>query len=495
MKQFDSSEETTLRQMVWSFMDTFGSKGIYLSIQLVLARILTPSDFGVIGIVSIFIVLSTVLFDSGFANALIREKDPSEGDYSTVFIYNVLVASTLYIVLFFSAGLISRFFETPQILGILRVLGLVLIIDAIGFVQRVQLTRKLQFNVLMKINILCPILSGIIAIGFALNGYGIWSLVIKLLLTQVLLAVLYSFTNRWRPSLVFSKTSFKHLFDFGWKLLVAKLISQFYENLYALIIGSGFSMTTLGFFTNAQKLSTSASYSIESSVEKVSYPVLSKFQDDEPRLKAAFQKTFKNTVFITFPIMLVLAAIAPALFGLLLGEDWLPAIPYFQIMCFAGIFTPLHSLNLNLLQIKGRSDLYLLKTILGNMIATVVVGVVLFFNLGIYGLLWGLLVDYFISYFNNASHTKKMIGYSIIDQVKDIRKVFILSICTASVVYSFNYIVYLNNFFLLTFQLIVSAVIYIGLSYLFKVKELETVYQLSQPIQKRILLGKRVSKV
>lgn len=490
MKPFDTPKETTLKQMVWSFIDTFGSKAVYLFIQLFMARLLAPSDFGVIGIVSIFVVLSTVIFDSGFANALLREKESSQADYSTVFLYNVSVASVLYIVLFFSAGLISHFFETPQIVSVMRIFGIVLIIDAIGFIQRIQLTKKLQFNLLMKINIICPILSGFVGIGFALSGYGIWSLVIKLLLTQFLLALLYSLNNRWVPSLIFSKTSFSYLFDFGWKLLVAKLISQFYENLYALIIGRGFSMATLGFYTKAQTLSTSASYSIESSVEKVSYPLLSKFQDDAPRLKMAFQKTFKNTVFITFPVMLTLAAIAPALFRLLLGDNWLPAIPYFQIMCLAGIFTPLHSLNLNILQVKGRSDLFLRKSIIGNLIATVIVGTVIFLNLGVYGLLWGLVIDYFISYFNNASHTKQMIGYSIPNQLNDIKKILFISMFTAALVYSLNTILDTNDLILITTQLLTSGVSYYILSHLFKIQELDTLYKLIHPIQRMIVVKK-----
>lgn len=490
MKAAEPMKETAVKQMIWSFIDTFGSKAVYLFIQLFMARLLLPSDFGVIGIASIFIILSTVVFDSGFANALLREQESSQADYSTVFIYNITLATLLYIILFFSAGLISYYFETPQLVSVIRVLGIVLIIDAIGFVQRIQLTKKLQFNLLMKINIICPILSGIVGIGFALSGFGIWSLVIKLLLTQCLLALLYSLNNRWIPSLIFSKASFSRLFDFGWKLLVAKLISQFYENLYALIIGRGFSMATLGFYTKAQTLSTSASYSIESSVEKVSYPLLSKFQDDEIRLKSAFQKTFRNTVFLTFPIMLTLAAVAPALFSLILGDNWIQAIPYFQIMCIAGIFTPLHSLNLNILQIKGRTDLFLRKSIIGNVIATVIVSSVLLFNLGVYGLLWGLVLDYFISYFNNASHTKKLIGYSILNQLQDIQVIFLISLITAASVHSLNTLPLANDFMLIALQLAVSGAVYSLLAHLFKLQELETVYQLIESVQKVIVVKK-----
>lgn len=490
MSKEQNASQNTIRHMIWSFIDTFGSKAIFLIIQLFLARMLLPSDFGVIGIVTIFIVMSTVLFDSGFSNALLRDKNTSQDDYSTVFIYNVTVSLLLYVFLFISAGWISIFFETPQIIPVLRVLGLVLVIDALGFTQRIQLTKKLKFNVLMKINIVCPIISGVVGITLALAGFGVWSLVIKLLLTQCLQATLYFYNNRWIPSIKFSKYSFNHLFSFGWKLLVAKLISQFYENLYGLIIGRGFSMETLGFYTKAQTLSTSASYSIESSVEKVSYPVLSKFQDDTPRLRRAFQKTFKSTVFITFPVMLTMASVAPALFGLLLGPNWIPGIPYFQIMCLAGIFTPLHSLNLNILQVKGRSDLFLRKSIIGNFIATIIVGSVLLFDLGVNGLLWGLVMDYFISYFNNASHTKQMIGYSILDQLKDIAKIFIISVVTATSVLIVQSIYITNDFIMLITQSILSIVVYFSLCYLFKIEELNLLLNFTKPLQ-RLLIEKK----
>lgn len=492
MKKVDHTTKSTITHMIWSFIDTFGSKAVFLFIQLFLARILLPADFGVIGIATIFIVMSTVLYDSGFANALLRETDSSQEDYSTVFIYNMLVSSILYIVLFTTADLISYFFKTPEITTVIRVLGIVLIVDAAGFVQRIQLTKKLEFNLLMKINIFCPIVSGIIGIVLALSGFGIWSLVTKLLLTQLLQSALYILNNRWVPSLKFTKKSFARLFDFGWKLLVAKLISQFYENLYGLIIGRGFSMATLGFYTKAQSLSTSASYSIESSVEKVSYPVLSKFKEDIPRLRTAYKKTFKSTVFITFPIMLTLAAIAPSLFQLILGPNWNEAIPYFQIMCFAGIFTPLHSLNLNILQIRGRSDLFLRKCIIGNFIATIVVGTVILLNLGVNGLLWGLLVDYFISYFNNASHTKQMIGYSIFNQLKDISKIFALSATTSLFVYSINYINLTNAFTKLTTQVVLSITLYFILSYLFKIEEFKLMLTLIKPLHNKLLVKKGI---
>ncbi|GAB2502073.1 lipopolysaccharide biosynthesis protein [Alkalibacterium psychrotolerans] len=490
MNNNDSYKDSTIKSMIWSFMDTVGSRAIQLIFQLFMARLLLPSDFGVLGIMTMFIMISVTIVDSGFKNGLLREKDSSQTDYSTVFFYNVFMALTLYVLLFFSADLISMFFEIPQLISVIRVLGLVIIIDSIGLMQKVLLTKSMRFGVQMKINIGASIISGLIAIGLALSGYGIWSLVIKVLLLQLLQCLSFIYVNRWRPSLNFSFTSFKQLFNFGWKVLISELLTLMYENLYTVIIGRGFSLTSLGFYSNAQKLSVSASDSIEISIEKVSYPLFSKLKDEGSRLKYGFQKVFKSTVFITFPVMLILASLAPALFRIVLGKNWIPAIPFFQILCLAGMFTPLHNLNLSILQVKGRSDLYLKVKFIEKLIGLVIVTMVLLLRLSIFGLLWGLVLNYFISYFINASYTKKMINYSIIDQLKDIKKITIISFLTSTAVFILNYITNLNDIILISVQGITGLIIYILLSYLFKVEELDTLYHFIKPIQKKFLWKK-----
>lgn len=492
MTNNDSMKDKTIKGMVWSFLDTVGSRLIQLSMQLFLARLLLPYDYGVIGIVTIFIMLSQVLTDSGFTNALIREKDASQEDYSTVFFYNLGVAVTLYSILFFAANYIGLFFELPELAGVLRVYGLIIVVEAIGIVQKIILTKKLAFNVQMKINLSSSVVSGSIAIGFALLGYGVWSLVIKMLLFQFFQTLLYCYVNKWRPSVKFTVSSFKRLFNFGWKILASNIVAVLYENIYILIIGRGFSTASLGFYTNSRKISDAASIPIALSVEKVSYPVLSKFQDDDERLKEGFRRVFRASVFIAFPVMLGLAVTAPPLFRLLLGAQWVPAIPYFQVLCFSALFISLHTINLNILQVKGRSDLFLKVNLFEKGIGFLIIGCVLLLNLGINGLLWGLVLSNFFTYFINASYSKKLIGYSIIEQIKDIRLISMIAGIMAVVTYSLNFIITQNDWFLFLSQITVSFLIYFSLSHIFKIDELKMMYQIAAPIPKKLFLKKVV---
>lgn len=490
MKDNTSLKDKTIRNMIWSFIDNIGSRVIQLMIQLILARLLTPSDFGILGMVFIFIILSEVIIDSGFSNALIRDRATTQEDYSTVFYYNITIALSFYVLLYFTAGYISNFFEAPQLVSVLRVMGLVLFFDAIGLVQRTMLTKKLQMNIQMKINVTSSVVSGAIAIACALAGYGIWSLVVKILVLQSLQSISYTLSNRWKPSLVFSLNSFIRLFNFGWKLLASRLLTELYENLYAIIIGRGFSTASLGFYTNAKKLSITITYTIATSVEKVSYPVLSNLQDDNGRLKNGFQRILKNSAFISFPAVLGLAAISPALFRIVLGDNWVPSIPYFQILSLSGMFISINMINLNILQVKGRSDLYLRVNVLEKAFGFLIVGVILILRLGIFGLLWGLVMHSVIAYFINASYSKIMIGYSITEQIRDILTVSGISGVMASIMFLMNYVFSGNDWFLLVSQILVGLSVYFSLSYLFKLEELQTIYQIVKPLHRNLFARK-----
>lgn len=483
-------KDKTIKGMVWSFIDSVGSKAIQLSMQLFLARLLLPHDYGIIGIVTIFLMLSQVITDSGFANALIREKNVSQDDYSTVFFYNISVALTIYIILFVSSGFISRFFELPELQAVIRIYGLIIIIEAASMIQKVILTKNLEFSIQMKINLTASVVSGSIAIVFALMEYGVWSLVIKMMLFQLFQTTFYIYYNRWKPSFIFNPHSFKRLFTFGWKLLTSNIISVMYENLYVLIIGSSFSTASLGYYTNSRKISDAASIPIALSIEKVSYPVLSNYQDDDKRLKEGFRKIVRASVFVAFPILLGLTATAPVLFRLLLGEQWIPATPYFQILSISALFLSLHMINLNILNIKGRSDLFLKVNLIEKSLGFTIVGAVLLMNLGIIGLLWGLVLSYFFTYFINASYSSKLIGYSIIEQLKDIKTIGFISGIMALSTYAMNYVITENDLILLVSQILVSVLVYILLSLLFRIEELTLLYQLAAPIPKKMFYKK-----
>lgn len=485
MENQSSLKKKTISGLFWSFSDLSANIGIQFIIQVILARLLVPEDFGVIGMIVVFIAVSQTFIDSGFTNALIREKDPSQKDYSTVFYFNLFMAGVAYLALFFSAGAISNFFQEPQLISILRVLAIVLIINSFGLIQRTMLTKKLNFKTQTKISIISSILSGVIAVGFAYSGFGIWSLVIQTLVKQFVQSLLLSLLNRWIPSLVFSIDSFKRLFGFGWKLLVSGLINTLYNNLYFLIIGKAYSAVELGYYTNAQKLRDTASQLITSTIQKVSYPVLSSIKEDEDRLREGYKKIIKTSVFITFPFMIGLAAVANPLIALIFGPKWLNCIEYFQILCLSGMLYPLHAINLDILQVKGRSDLFLKLEIIKKLLGLSLIGVVLFLQLGIIGLLWAAVLNSYISYFINSYYSAEMLSYSTMKQIKDITPAFIASVLMAIVIYLSGAILPDSDIVTLTAQIIIGIIVYVGICKIAKIEELNTVSQLLFSIFKK----------
>jgi O-antigen/teichoic acid export membrane protein len=472
------SESSNLRQktasgLFWSFSDLVANQGIQFIIQVILARLLLVEDFGLIGMITIFIAISTSFIDSGFSQALIREQEAKQEDFSTVFLFNLAMACGLYIILFLSAPLVGDFFREPRLIAILRVLSLVLIINSFGLIQRVMLVRRIDFKTQTKISIIASVTSGIVAIVLAYFGFGAWSLVIRTLTMQFLVAFLLSISNKWKPSLVFSVHSFKRLFRFGSRLLVSGLINTIYVNIYYVIIGRFFSATDLGYYTNAKKLEETTSMAVTGALQRVSYPVLSSMQSEESRLKAGFAKIIRTSTYLNFPIMVFLAAIASSLIGLVFGVKWLPSVPYFQILCFAGMIYPLHAINLNILQVKGRSDLFLKLEIIKKAVYTLTIVVVLLLKLGIIGLIWGMVANSYIAYYINALYSKKLISYSIKDQIKDILPSYLLSFSMGAIVYIVGLMMPGGDLIKLLVQTLVGFTTYIGLSKLFKIKELD----------------------
>jgi len=462
-----SLKNKTISSMILSFTNTIATQFIQLVIQIVLARILMPKDFGIVGMITIFITLSQVFVDSGFTTGLVREKNSSQEDYSTIFFFNLLVSVLLYIILFFSAGVLGDFYKEPQIKSITRVISLVLIINAIGLIQRTMLTKKINFKAQTVIDITAAVISGIIAIVFALLGFGVWSLVIKTLTMQLLQTVFLLVANRWKPTFVFSVTSFKKLFHFSWKLLVANLLSKLYDSIYYMIIGKTFTATDLGYYSKAKALADIAENSVTNSLQKVSYPVLSNIQNDGDRLRSGYRKLLKISVYIAFPVMLGLAAVAPELLIILLGEKWEPAIPYFQILCVAGMFYPLHAINLNILQVKGRSDLYLTISIINEIIGFLMIALVLFFKFGIIGLMCSIVLDSFISFFTNSYGSKSLLKYSTWEQIKDVFSYFIISIAMCILLLVIGNLVSLNIFLMMFLKIFIGVIFYILMSLIF----------------------------
>lgn len=428
-----SLKQKTLSGLLWSFVDTMAGQGITFVVGIILARLLTPREFGLIGMITVFIAVSESFINSGFSSALIRKKNCTDTDFSTVFFFNLAAGILFFLLLFFSAPAISGFFNEPELTAILQVLGIILIIDSLTLIQRTILTKRIDFKLQARISVIASIGSGIVAITMAFYGFGVWALVAQRILKQALNSIFLWLWNRWKPLLVFSTKSFKELFGFGSKLLISGLIDTIYRNVYYLIIGKFFSAQELGFYTKANEFKNLPSQNLNSIIGRVTYPVLSTLQDDIPRLRNNYQKLIRSVMFITFILMLGMAAVAEPMIHTLIGAKWEPAIIYLQMLCFVGMMYPLHALNLNMLQVQGRSDLFLKLEVIKKIIAipTIVIGV--FF--GIKMMIGGMMVNTLIAYYLNSYWSGKKIGYSFKQQVKDILPSFFLALSMGVLVY------------------------------------------------------------
>src|SRR5690554_362573 len=354
-----SLKQKTVSGLSWSFIDQMGNLGISFIVGIVLARLLSPREFGLIGMITVFIALSESFINSGFSDALIRKKNCTNTDYSTVFYFNLVVGVLFAAILYVSAPAIAVFFNENELIPIVRVMGIILIIDSLTIIQRTILTKRIDFKLQARISIIASIGSGVIAIAMAFNGFGVWALVAQRLVKQGLNSLFLWIWNRWKPMLVFSVKSFKELFGFGSKLLLSGLIDTLYRNVYYIIIGKFFSAQELGYYTKANEFKNLPSQNLNSIIRRVTYPVLSTLQDDIPRLRNNYQKLIRSVMFITFILMIGMAAVAEPMIHTLIGAKWEPAIIYLQMLCFVGMMYPLHALNLNMLQVQGRSDLFL----------------------------------------------------------------------------------------------------------------------------------------
>lgn len=457
-----SLKQKTVSGLLWSFLDNFARLGITFVVGIILARLLTPREFGLIGMTTIFIAVSQSFIDSGFKQALIRKQDCTQTDFSTVFYFNLLVSLIAYVILFLCADIISRYFAEPDLSPIIRVLGLVLIVNGFTIVQQAQLTKEINFKLQTKITMIATIISGVIGVSMAYTGYGVWSLVATTLSSSIAVALLLWLWNGWRPSRDFSLDSFRGMFAFGSKLLVSGLIETLYQNIYLLIIGRYFSAQTLGYYTRANQFANLPSQNITGVVQRVSYPVLATLQEDTSKLKAVYQKLIKSTMFITFVLMLGMVAVAEPMILVLIGEQWQQSILYLQLLCFVGMLYPLHAMNLNMLQVQGRSALFLRLEVIKKLLAvpTIILGI--FY--GIELMIIGMIINSVIAYFLNSYWSGEFIGYSTSQQIKDILPSFALAVAVALVVYLAGELIAVPPFYLLLMQLLLGGALTIALA-------------------------------
>ena len=466
-----SLKKKALNGLSWSFLIQFSSQSIGFIVTIILARLLMPADFGIIGIVSIFVGFANILSDSGTATSLIRNKEVSQLDYSTVFFSNLIVSVLLYILLFLLAPFIASFFEFKNIESLLKVYGLMFIVSSFTIVQSIRLNKNLDFKTQFKLLLPSLLISATVGIWMAVNGYGVWSLVIKDLVFSVLGGVQLWIYSKWRPSLVFDWKVFKYHFDFGYKLMLTEFIKKIFNDGNKIVIGKLFSITQLGLFTRAQSMQELPSSVLFNAFNRVAFPLLAQISDDNVRLKNVYQKLVTSISFIVLPLLMFLGVLAKPIFVVLLTEKWNEAIPYFQILILGGIFAPLRTYNLNIRKVKGKSNLVLAFTILECILIGISITTVLWF--GINGILWGLVLVYISLTIITGYYSGKLIDYSLKEQFQDFYPILTLSILMAIIVYVFDLFILktkCTDWFRLIIDGFIAFLFYISFAYFFKMK-------------------------
>ncbi len=478
----------TVKGVFWSTIEKFGVQGTQFITLIFLARLLSPSDFGLIGMLTVFIALSQAFIDSGFSAALIQKKETTNTDYSTIFFFNIAVSIFLYFILFFLAPYIAAFYHEPKLIFITRVISINFIINAFSIIQITLLKKELDFKTQSIINISGIIGAGITGITLALLGFGVWALIFQSLANAFLKTILFWIVNKWRPIFVFSKKSFKTLFSFGSKLLFAGLLNTIFQNLYLIVIGRYFNAAPLGYYTQAKKIQELPTMSINSIIQNVAFPSFSKIQDENEKLKKGLKLAIKMTTFILFPLMIFLMVAAKPIVITLLTEKWLPAVIYIQILSITGILFPIQLFNLTILNVKGRSDLFLRLEIIKKTL--VVIAIVVGFHWGVLGLVISRVFTAVIALLINTFYTNKLIKYTILNQLTDILPYAIISLIMGLFIYGLTFIVE-DNLYLLITEILTAFILYYGLARLFKLEaycEIKTLIQPYIPKQLRLLL-------
>lgn len=470
----DNLRQKTKNGLIWSTVERFSNQSVGFVFSIILARLLCPSDYGIVAMITIFFAVAQAFVDSGFANALIRKNNRTEKDLSTCFYFNILVGLFAYIVFFIAAPWIANFYNQPILTMIIRLESVTMFLNSLCIVQQALLTIQINFKTQAKISLASTIMSGIIGVILAYNGFGVWALVWQGISNALVRMILLWKFSTWRPRYGFSKESFHYLFGYGSKLLASGLLDTTYNNIYPIIIGKLFTPADLGYFSRAQGLATLPSSNLTSVLQRVTFPVLSEIQDDMERLETNYRKLLKMSAFIIFPLMMLLAAIARPLVDILLTDKWDNCVIYLQILCVALMWHPIHAINLNLLQVKGRSDLFLRLEIIKKILGVIII--LITFSMGLKAMCIGLAINSIIALTINTFYTGKLISIGFISQVKDLLPIILSSILLLIV--SSGCVYFIENVIL---QIIVGTVIgigcYVGVAILFRYNEIEYIKQ------------------
>lgn len=455
----------TIKGVGWSAFDSVLGQGVTFIVGIVLARILSPDEYGLLGLITIFITILNSIVDSGLSTSLIRKKDVTDADYSTLFIANLLLSIVMYVVLFFSAPAIASFFQRAELIALTRVTGLVIIINALSIVQYTLLSKRIDFKTKTKASFIAAVLSGGVGIAMAYTGFGVWALVGQMLVKQFIYSLCLWIMNHWVPRMDFSKQSFKYMWGFGWKLLVSGLLDTTWSQIYQMVVGKFYAPATLGQYTRAREYAGIFSSNINTIVSRVSFPVLAEIQDDKERLVAAYRKIITTTMFVTAICMISLGAIAEPLIYCMIGPQWHQAAIFLPFLCVSLSLLPLHAINLNMLKVQGKSGLFLKLEIYKKIISIAPICLGIF--VGIYWMVVCSVITGIISFFLNSYYSGKLLGYSSWMQLKDVAPSYGIAFVVALSVFFFKYLP-ISYFIIFPIQIIVGAAVFFVLCEMLK---------------------------
>ena len=471
-----SLKSKAAKGMAWNAIDRIAVQGINFFIGVVLARLLMPSDYGLIGMLAVFFAISQLFVESGFSNALIQKLDRTETDYSTIFYFNIIISLTFYLILFFTAPLIAQFYNAPELTLLTRVLSLNIPISSLAIVQQARLRIKLDFKTPALISLFSVFISGSLGVYLAYRGFGVWALVFQGLSASVVKTLFLFYFNKWMPQFVFSFASLKRLFNFSSRLLVAGFVSTIVNNLYSLLIGKIFTPQDLGFYTRAKQFPELLSNTISSVLQGVTYPILASLQNDTARMTSVYGRLMRMTVFVVMPFLTLFALLAEPFIRLVLTEKWMPIVPLIQWLCFARMITPISSLNLSILNAIGRSDLFLKVDI--SKLPMTVAALLITVPFGLKAVVIGHFVTSFIAFFMNAYYPGKMFKLGAIRQIREMMSVIfatlIMSVCVFGITQHIS-----SDFFKLLAGITVGITVYLFSAYLMNIEELNEVKKLA----------------
>lgn len=453
--------------IAWTALQKYSTMFIQFVSGIILARLLTPYDYGCIGMLSIFMVVAEAFIDGGFGSALIQKKRPTQEDYSTIFYWNLGMAVLMYAILYFSAPSIARFYNIPLLCSVLRVQGVILFIYAFNIVQKNMLRKNLNFKVLSIVTISTSIIALGVTIFMAYKGFGVWALVAQHILVAAIPALVFWFFVKWRPIRTFSWKSFKELFSFGFYMFLSHLVNQFSTKFQGLLIGRFYNASTMGYYSKAERTEQLASTSISNILTQVTYPLYAEVQDDKARLSNVIKRLTMSLAYITFPLMFILLLCAKPVFVILYSERWLHSVPYFQVLCLAGLAGCLQAVNFQAISAIGKSKVMFWWTMIKRAvgIGAVVIGLACF---GMKGLLAGVIINYWFSYLVNISLVSKHVGYKWSRQILDLAPIAIVAVLAAIISYGVGYLLHLNMYFDGLVKIAVYLVVYLGWSLIFK---------------------------